>query len=120
MSRWRVSLLWAQQWLGRMLHVLLQLFLALDQLAGVLLALPFPSAWRGTWADETLSSRAYRADRDGKVFGRIWRPIIDALFFWQPQEPGTEGHCHGAYLKERARYSLPPELRTPTASNDAS
>ncbi len=105
-------------WRERLLHILSQLLLALDQLAGVLLALPFPPAWRGTWADETLSSRAYRADRDGKVFGRIWRPVIDALFFWQRQEPGTQGHCHGAYLNERERYSLPPELRSPSRASD--
>lgn len=51
---------------------LLSLLIALDQLANALLA--------GS-SDETLSSRAYRADRDGKVFGRFFRPLIDTLFF---------------------------------------
>lgn len=88
-------------------HWFLQFGIALDQVANVLLT-PLSA---GAWADETLSCRAYRMDRDGKPWGRVWRPVIDALFFWQRQAPGVEGHCHGAYLKERARYNLPPEMR---------
>lgn len=68
------------------------LFVAVDQLLNtVLLGSP----------DETLSSRAYRADRDGKIFGRIFRPAIDALFFWQAN------HCYAAYVAEvqRRQYS---------------
>lgn len=56
----------------------------------------------GVWApDETLSSRAYRADRDGNIFGRIFRPAIDTLFFWQAS------HCYAAYVAEvqRRQYS---------------
>lgn len=71
---------------------LLNLGLALDQLANVLL---FGSP------DETLSSRAYRADRDNKWFGRIFRPLIDLLFFWQDQ------HCHAAYKAELTRRQYP-------------
>ena len=68
------------------------LFVALDQLINALL-LGAP--------DETLSSRAYRADRDGKIFGRIFRPAIDTLFFWQAS------HCYAAYVAEvqRRQYS---------------
>lgn len=68
------------------------LLIAFDQLLNALLA--------GA-PDETLSSRAYRADRDGKVFGRIFRPFIDTLFFWQPR------HCFQSYLAEvqRRQYS---------------
>lgn len=106
-------------WAGRFWHVLVQLFLVIDQAANVLASLPFPGAWKGAWADETLSCRAYRADRDNKLFGRFWRPVIDAMFMWQPQPEGVEGHCHGAYLKERAQYNLPPEMRTQPASSDA-
>lgn len=68
------------------------LFIAIDQLLNVLL-LGHP--------DETLSSRAYRADRDGKVFGLIFRPLIDTIFFWQ------ERHCHAAYLSEVNRRQYP-------------
>lgn len=72
------------------------LFVAVDQLLNtVLLGSP----------DETLSSRAYRADRDGKVFGRIFRPAIDVLFFWQDR------HCHAAYVAEMQRRQYPTNFR---------
>jgi hypothetical protein len=89
-------------------HNLVQLFIAVDQVANVLVTLFTSKAW----ADETLSSRAYRAHRDGKIMGRIWLPIIDALFFWQTIHPPATGHCHQAYLSERARLQSPPEMRT--------
>jgi hypothetical protein len=71
---------------------LLNIAIALDQLLNALLF---------SGPDETLSSRAYRADRDGKLFGRIFRPVIDCLFFWQ------DGHCYQSYLAEvqRKQYS---------------
>jgi hypothetical protein len=47
----------------------------------------------------------------GKVMGKIFMPLIDFLFAWQKQEEGVIGHCHGAYLKESARYNMPPEMR---------
>lgn len=86
-----------------------QLFVAVDQVANVLVTF-FTSP---AWADETLSSRAWRAWRDGKVMGRIWRPIIDALFFWQKVRVDSTGHCHHAYLNERDRLHAPPETRSP-------
>jgi hypothetical protein len=92
-------------------HLCVQVFISLDQTLNVLLSIPFPNAWRGAWADETLSCRAYRAWRDGAWMGRVFMPLIDWLFFWQKQEPGVIGHCHGAYLKERAKYNHPPEMR---------
>lgn len=79
-----------------------ELFIAVDQLANVLIT-PLHS---GAYADETMSSRAYRMDRDGKPWGRVLRPVIDALFCWQ-----GPGHCRGAYLKEQERIQLPPEFR---------
>lgn len=98
-------------WWNHLKHVLLQVFIAVDQLGNVLLSLFLPPAWPGAWADESLSSRAYRADRDRKIAGRIARPIIDLLFIWQRQPPGIRGHCHGAFVKESARYNSPPEQR---------
>ena len=70
----------------------MQILIAIDQLINALLF---------GFADETLSSRAYRADRDGKVFGRIFRPVIDTIFFWQTR------HCYESYLAEvqRRQYS---------------
>lgn len=75
------------------LHTLL---VALDQLLNAML-LGAP--------DETLSSRAYRADRDGRVFGRIFRPAIDTLFFWQAS------HCRAAYVAEVQRRQYPANFR---------
>jgi hypothetical protein len=40
----------------------------------------------GGWADETLSSRAWR-ERHKKRRWKIIRHVIDVLFFWQ------QGHC---------------------------
>lgn len=55
--------------------------------------------------DETLSSYAYRLDQQRKPGGRIFRPLIDAIFFWQKE------HCKMANIEERLRYQFPPELR---------
>lgn len=75
-----------------MVTYLANVLIAFDQLLNAILF---------SGPDETLSSRAYRADRDGKVFGRIFRPVIDTLFFWQPR------HCFQSYLAEvqRRQYS---------------
>lgn len=78
-----------------------QFLIAIDQLINVCITPLMGSAW----ADETLSARAYRADRDGKWFGKIFRPIIDWLFFWQI------GHCQMAYEREQQRMHVPPEYR---------
>ena len=71
-----------------------QVLIAVDQLVNAL---------GGGWADETLSSRAWRWELAGK---REWpRRLIDALFFWEPD------HCCESYESERRRLQLPPELR---------
>lgn len=84
-----------------MSRYVLQVLVALDQLVTALL---------GGWADETLSSYAWRLDQAGKPWGRVMRPLIDALFFWQ------RGHCRACYLAERARAQMPPELRDHTTT----
>lgn len=78
------------------MNYLLSLVIAFDQLANALLA--------GS-PDETLSSRCYRADRDNKWFGRIFRPCIDMLFFWQSR------HCYDTYLAEVQRRQLSKNFR---------
>lgn len=78
-----------------------QLLIAIDQLLNVLVT----PLQRSAWADETLSARAFRADRDGKVFGRIFRPAIDWIFFWQ------DAHCRTAYEREQQRTHIAPEYR---------
>lgn len=55
--------------------------------------------------DETLSARAYRTEQHGKVFGRFFRPLIDALFFFDKE------HCHKAYLSEFRKLQLPDSYR---------
>jgi hypothetical protein len=69
-----------------------QTLIAIDQLINAVL---------GGWADETLSSRAWRL--------RVKRPwvyrTIDCLFFWDPN------HCYNSYQSEVQRRQLPPQFR---------
>lgn len=82
-------------------HWLLQLLIALDQLANVLIT-PLDG---GAWADETLSSRAWRMERAGKPWGQLLRPVIDTLFWWD------RDHCRTSYESELWARQLPPEAR---------
>jgi hypothetical protein len=69
-----------------------QILIALDQLLNALF---------GGYADETLSSRAYRQSVKGND---LPRRLIDGLFFWQNK------HCYQAYQSERVRSQQPPEF----------
>ena len=73
----------------------IRILVALDQLVTALL---------GGWPDETLSSYAWRLERQGKPFG-FTRRLIDWVFFWD------EHHCEKAMMAERNRLQVPPELR---------
>lgn len=73
-----------------------RVLLAIDQLVTALL---------GGWPDESLSSYAWRLERQGKLGGKIFRPIIDAIFWWDPN------HCFNAMMAERGMRQLPPEFR---------
>ena len=77
-------------------HAITQWTLALNQFAHMTLSLCLPWAWRTMWADETISSRAWRSEQAGKGMGRVMRPIIDTIFFWQAIEPQYTGHCQSA------------------------
>ena len=71
-----------------------KVLVALDQLANAL---------AGGWPDETISSRAWRWEKNGT---RAWtRKVIDALFFWDAE------HCRESYESEKLGRQLPPELR---------
>lgn len=71
-----------------------QIAVALDQLVNTLFA---------GFADETLSSRAYRLSVERN---RHWpKRIIDLLFFFQKE------HCKTAYESEQERAHLPPSMR---------
>jgi hypothetical protein len=83
-----------------MIRRIVNILVALDQLIYVLITLGYGMP------DETLSSAAYRSERDGRILGRVFRPLIDALFFFQP------GHCKIAYDCERRRAQLPAEFRS--------
>lgn len=72
-----------------------QVLVAIDQLINALI---------GGWADETLSSCAYRMDQKGARAAPL-RCLIDTIFFWQPE------HCKQAFESERNRLQLPPEER---------
>lgn len=74
----------------------LHLLIALDQLLNALL---------GGAADETMSARAWRAEAQGKVLGRVFRPLIDGLFWFDPD------HCRKAYIAEFQKLQLPRYYR---------
>jgi hypothetical protein len=66
-----------------------QFAIAVDQLVNTL---------AGGWADETVSSRAYRTSpRLAKV--------IDTLLWFD------KNHCYESFISERTRNQCPPELR---------
>lgn len=79
---------------------LLNVGIAVDQLLYVLLTLGAGSP------DETLSAAAYRTERDGKWLGRVFRPLIDALF-----APFERDHCRAAFDSEVYGRHLPKEYR---------
>lgn len=56
-------------------------------------------------ADETLSARAWRAEQKGRIFGKIFRPLIDFLLFFD------YNHCYTSYLAEKERKHLHKDYR---------
>lgn len=80
---------------------LLNILIALDQMLYVLISFGHGSP------DETMSSAAWRMERDGKIAGRLFRPLIDRLFL-----PLTgRHHCFSSYMSEAYRTQLPREFR---------
>lgn len=69
-----------------MSNYILRVLIAADQLVNALI---------GGNPDETLSSAAYRAEKEGRFWG-FWRPVIDFLF-----RPFQKDHCFNAYLAEK-------------------
>ena len=71
-----------------------QVLIAIDQLFNTLL---------GGYADETLSSRAYRLELER---GRSWgRKFVDTLLWFD------KDHCKESYESEIERRQLPPSMR---------
>lgn len=56
------------------------------------------------YADETMSSVAWRMEQEGRPFG-VMRKVIDTLFFFD------KDHCRTSFEAERARLHSPPEER---------
>jgi len=67
---------------------LLNFLIALDQLIYVILTLG-----KGD-PDETISAAAWRLEQEGKWQGKIFRPLIDFLFWFD------KDHCLKAYMSE--------------------
>jgi len=80
---------------------ILNLLIALDQLAWVIVTLGKGSP------DETISAAAWRMEQQGKLAGRILRPLIDALFL-----PLERDHCRLSAESEVRRAHLPGYYRT--------
>ena len=104
--------------LRRVAHTAHELFIALDQLANVIVF----AGNLGTYADETLSARAWRQSRNGYPMRWVaFRVAVDVLFAWQDVylrirtgEWPMMRHCERAYESELARIGLHPEYRQPT------
>ena len=98
-----------------------QVLIALDQLANALIP---PVEGCLSYADETLSARGWRSYRDGRIVGRLFLPVVDFLWSWQPLDKTVvgddgvtpvRGHCERAYWREVQRRNEPPEYREAAA-----
>jgi hypothetical protein len=79
---------------------LLNIFIAIDQLLWVVLTLG-----KGM-PDETISAASWRMEQQGKLAGRVLRPIIDAVF-----RPFERDHCRLSYESEIMGSQLPVDYR---------
>lgn len=74
-----------------------QILIAYDQLVN--------TYFRG-WADESISSRAYRYSLSVPCDNCQWaKKLIDKIFFFDPN------HCEESYKSEKERLQMPPALR---------
>lgn len=74
-----------------------QVLIAIDQLINTLLF--------SGYADETISSHAWRVSLKGGRLKTLWGRIVDGLMFFDPN------HCKESYESEKNRLQEPPELR---------
>lgn len=79
---------------------LLNLLIALDQLAWVVVTLGKGSP------DETISAAAWRMEQQGKLAGRVLRPIIDWI-----SRPLERDHCRKSFEAEQRGAHLPAAYR---------
>lgn len=81
------------------------LLLAFDQFVFVMVTLG------AAHPDEAPSAAAWRLEQSGKLSGRIFRPLIDAIFARLPFGWGVKDHCRKAFESELARLHLHPAYR---------
>ena len=55
--------------------------------------------------DETASAAAWRLENTGKLQGKLFRPALDTLFFFDTD------HCKRSFESEYLRSQLPKEYR---------
>ena len=77
----------------------LNLLIALDQLAWVILTLG------NGMPDETISAALWRMESQGKWAGKLFRPVVDAMFWFD------KNHCLSAWQSERNKQQLPGVYR---------
>lgn len=106
---WRQNLLWLDQggnvWFCGLVAIVVAAFTGAKQAVA--------------FADETLSAHAWRSYERKRLWGRLWKPVIDWMFAWQPQDAEVNAragkpwldHCERAFWKEIIRREMPPEYR---------
>lgn len=67
---------------------ILNLLISLDQFAFSIITLG------KAYPDETMSAAAYRLEQEGKWQGKLFRPMIDNVFFWDKL------HCKSSFESE--------------------
>lgn len=85
----------------------LNLLIALDQFLFCLVTLGHSSP------DETMSACAWRLEREGRWQGRVFRPLIDFLFWFDPR------HCAMSYVSEKQGKQLPREYQHQVKMSDS-
>lgn len=78
----------------------LNMAIAIDQLLWVLLTLGNGSP------DETISAAAWRMEQQGKLAGRLLRPLIDTVLWFD------KAHCATSFLSEVRKAQLPSIYRS--------
>lgn len=77
----------------------LNVLISLDQFLFSLVTLGHASP------DETASAAAWRMEQAGKWQGKLLRPVIDKMFFFD------KNHCQESFKSEQDRNHLPDEYR---------
>ena len=75
----------------------LNILIALDQFIWVLFT------FGKGYPDETISAAIFRMEQENKLAGKLLRPLIDSIFFFDIN------HCRNSYASEISRRQLPEE-----------